>query len=127
IFIVDTTVSATLTISNLLMFAPPASANTLSLFTTNTLTIFHNLSVGPGGTIILTNATIDLKGLAGGFAIDDGSIIISNGASFIATNALSGLDIGHSGSGSLKMFGGRLFVIDEEVATFPGDKGTLTI
>ena len=128
ISIVDTTAAASLIISNLNMSGPPAGGvNTLSLSTTNTFTVLQNIVLGSGGAMIVTNATVDVKGQAGGFVIVNGGVTINNGASFLATNAASGVDIGHGGSGTLTVNGGRLVVIDEEVGTFAGDRGTLTI
>ena len=125
--IVDATLASSLTISNLGIFGPVGTLNTLAVMTTNTFTVLQNIGIGPGAALTVSNATLDVKGLGGGFVTDDGTITLSGNANFVATNALSGVDIGHGGSGVLTMSSGRLLVIDEEVATFPGDKGTLTL
>ena len=127
VLIGDGTAAASLIISNLGVSAPLAGLNTLAIITTNTFTVLQNIGIGSGGALTLSNATVNVKGFAGGFVINNGTIALSGNAAFLATNALSGVDIGHSGTGRLTMTGGRLIVIDEEVGTFPGDVGTLTL
>lgn len=126
VLITDSTPTANLTISNLLINCATAGGNGVNLTTTNTFTILQNLVLSNGCLFTVTNATVDIKGQSGGFVTDNGAIIIYSGA-FLATNALSGLDIGHGGSGSLMINGGQVSIIGEEVGTFAGDRGTLTI
>jgi T5SS/PEP-CTERM-associated repeat protein len=127
VLITDTTTLSSLTISNLLISAPGGFSNTLVVSTTNTFTILQSITVGLNGEIQASNATIDVKGQFGGSVINNGAIILSNGASFLVTNTASGLDIGRGGRGAFFVNGGRLLAISQKVAALTGDKGTLTI
>jgi hypothetical protein len=124
----QTTVGAapgSLTISNLFMQGGNGITNTLLLSNTGStaLNIITTLAVSNGGSIFITNATLNVANQI----LDDGVVTLNSG-SIVMTNAFTG--IGYTGVGSLTISNGTWLsagIANTFVAVSDGSVGTLTI
>jgi hypothetical protein len=120
----------TLTVSNLVLSAPPGSTNTLILDNMNDwddlapLKILRGLSVGNGGVLIITNSDLQVDGLTGGSFSIDGTVMMFSGC-LVTTNA--SFVVGNQSAGSFTMRGGAAIMRDITVAAKIGSGGTLTV
>lgn len=118
---IDTNTSAsfpgTLTVSNLVLFAPSPSTNTLFLNSAGTgtpLRVFNNFVITNGGLLVITNSGLRVDGVRSNAFLVEGEMRMTAGASVLVSNAddLAGMRVGTNpgGSGTLTIAGGTLTV-----------------
>src|SRR5579862_9249333 len=131
---VDSTTSpASLTISNLTVYAPGGKSNILFLGNAGlaqSLDILNSLTISNGGALQVSNSAVRVDALSGG-AINgaglniDGVVTLNLGSSLTATNAYTTL--GNVSAGRMTLLGGTATVVELDLGNNVGAAGTLTV
>ena len=121
---------ATLSISNLVLSAPADTTNTLALTDAGTITPLHILKhfgINGGGALLITNSALSIEGASSGDFSIDGGVMLSAGASVVATNTGASTIIGNTflQTGSLTMNGGSALVRDFTLGGFANARGVV--
>ncbi len=91
----------TMTISNLSVWAPADSTNTLLISDIGTnlpLTVLDSLSISNGGLLVISNSAVNVSGPTNSFISVGGGVVLANGSLLVSNVAALGQDPGSPGS-----------------------------